>query len=394
MDGPLAGMRVLDLTNYLSGPYCAMLLGDLGAEVIKIENLDGDPSRRAGPPFINGVSSYFLLLNRNKKSIRLNLKSEDGRDLFFKLVRTADAIVENFRPGVADRLGIGHDHVKRERPEIVYCAISGFGETGPRADQPAFDHVMQGFSGWMSITGTPESGPLRTGPSVGDIISGLFATIGVLGALLGRERTGRGQKVATSLLESLVATLIPHLSEYLATGISPAGGGNSHPILVPFGTFPTADGFINIAVASGEQWQALCRVLGLKQFFGDEELTNNAGRAKRRDEVHQAISEATRSRPRNDWLDAFNANGVPCAPINSIAEALNDPQSVHNQSTVEMDHPVAGRYKTVNNPLRMDRKSSSEWAYPPLLGEHTSELLAGLGLSAGEIDKLRGKKVI
>ncbi len=394
MSGPLAGMRILDLTNYLSGPYCTMLLGDLGAEVIKIESPDGEPTRRAGPPFINGVSAYFLLVNRNKKSIRLNLKSEDGRRLFLRLARTADAVVENFRPGVAERLGIGYAQLVLEKPDIIYGAISGFGEDGPRAHLPAFDHIMQGFSGWMSITGTVETGPLRSGPSIGDITSGLFATIGVLAALLEKAKTGRGQKVSTSLLESLIASLIPHLNEYFATGGVPKSEGNNHPTFVPFGTFPTANGYINLAVGSTDQWHALCRVLGLQQFIADEELAHMQGRAKRREEVHRAIAEATRARRRDEWLDLFNAAGIPCAPINNIAEALSDPQSVHNGSTVEIDHPVAGRYKTVNNPLKMNRMSNSEWRCPPSHGEQTKEILAGIGVIGVEFDELQSRGVI
>lgn len=393
MSGPLTGMRILDLTNYLAGPYCTMLLGDLGAEVIKIEGVEGDPSRGAGPPFINGVSAYFLLINRNKKSIRLNLKSKEGKELFLRLIRTADAVVENFRPGVMDRLGIGYDTLKGEKADIVYGSISGFGERGPRAGLPAFDHIMQGFSGWMSITGTTDSGPLRTGPSVGDLMSGLFATIGVIGALLHKVKNGEGQKVTTSLLEALIATLIPHVNEYFATGEIPKGDGNWHPILVPFGTFPAADGYLNIA-ASGTQWNRLCGVLGLEHFLADPSLEDNAGRAKRRDEVHSAIAGATRGRRREEWISLFNANEIPCAPINNVAEALCDPQSIQNGATLELVHSAAGRYKTLDNPIKMKRTKSSDWRVPPLLGEHTEEVLAGLGVSPSDFQKLHSNGVV
>ncbi len=392
--GPLSGLRILDLTIFLAGPLCTMLLADLGADVIKVEMPGGDPMRSSGPPFMGGEGAVFMVTNRNKRSIVLDLKTGEGRALFFRLARDADVVIENFRLGVTDKLGVNYDALKAINPRLVYCSISGFGPDGPDAHLPAFDQVMQGYAGWMSVTGDEATGPMRTGPSVGDMITGLFATIGVVSALQARTKTGRGQLVTTSLFDSLLATLITHASGYFATGKAPKGVGNAHPIIVPFGTYDTADGAINVSVGTERQWQDLCATLGLADWAKDPDYCSNAGRAARRDEVQRVIAGALKSRKRDEWLRAFNACGIPASPVNDVAEAFTNPQAVHNHAVVELMHRTAGMIKNINNPIRMERAPSSTWGAAPLLGEHAREILAALGLSNAEIEALREKHVI
>jgi crotonobetainyl-CoA:carnitine CoA-transferase CaiB-like acyl-CoA transferase len=295
---------------------------------------------------------------------------------------------------VMDNLGIGYEKLKAENPRLVYCAISGFGQDGPRAHLPAFDHVIQGYSGWMSITGDAAHGPSRAGPSVGDLMSGLFATIGTISALHARTQTGRGQRVTTSLLEALIATLMPHQSAYFGTGEAPKAEGNAHPIIVPFGTYGTADGHMNVAVATAKQWQELCAALGIARLGDDPDYASNAGRAKHRTEIEDAIAAALKAATSNDWLQRFNDIGIPCAPVNNIPQALGDPQSRHNEAVVAMQHPTAGRVETVNHPIRMERTPASEWRAPPTLGQHTKEILARVGVGEPELAALKTKGVI
>lgn len=395
MSGPLAGYKVLDLTMYLAGPFCSMLFGDMGADVIKIENSGSrDPMRGAGPPFIGGESGYYMFVNRNKRSLAADLKTPEGRQIFFKLVETADVVIENFRPGVMDKLGIGYDQLKDINPRLVFGSVSGFGEAGPLSHLPGFDHIMQAYSGWMSITGTADSGPLRTGPSVGDILGAWSATMAICFALIGRGTTGVGQKVSTSLLDALVSTLLPQAVNYLVGGELPKPTGNLHPIIVPFGTFSAADGMINVAVGTGRQWNDLCVAMGRPELADHPNYASMEDRSTRRDEVHRALSDALRGETVATWVQRFNTAGIPCAPVNNIQQVLENEQVKFNQALVELCHPTAGVMKVLNNAFKMEQRPVREWLHPPRFGEHTRAVLEEVGYQAAEIDKLIEAKVL
>ena len=395
MDGPLTGYKVVDLTMYLSGPLATMYLGDLGADVIKVEPLSGDPLRRSGPPFCDGGdSAYYMVGGRNKRSICLDLKAPEGKEMLRRLVANADVLVENYRPGVADRLGIGYDDLVKINPKLVYVALSGFGQDGPYRERPAFDTVVQAYSGWMSITGTEETGPLRPGPSVADLLGGIHSAFATTLALLHRERTGKGQKVGVSLLDGLVSTLFPQVLTFLYEGKIPKRSGNMHPIIVPFGTFPAKDGLINVAVGTVPQWRGLCSQLGMEDLAGNPEYDENAGRWKHRDEIHSRMARGLAHKTRYEWVDIFESLGIPCAPVNDMRDVYEDPQVRHNRLFIDLPHPKAGSVKVINNPFRLEQMDPSEWRAPPALGQDTDEVLLGLGLGEAEVARLRQAKVV
>jgi len=395
MDGPLKDYKILDLTMYLAGPLASMYLGDLGADVIKVEPPVGDQLRKAGPPFYEGGdSAYYMAGGRNKRCMCIDLKTDAGRELFLKLAADADVVLENFRPGVMEKLGIGYEVLKKINPEMIYAGLSGFGETGPHRELPAFDHILQAYSGWMSITGTEESGPLRPGPSIADLLGGIHTGYAITLALLHRERTGKGQKVTVSLLDGMVSTLFPQILSFLADGEIPKRAGNMHPIIVPFGSFETADGLMNVAVGTVPQWRALCDELGAPEFGDNEEYHTNEGRSKHRDEIHGMIAKALVKKPRAQWLELFAKYDIPCAPVNDLRDVYEDPQVQHNNMFIEMDHPLAGKVKVLNNPLRVQQMSPKEWTPPPARGENTRDILGEYGLSGEEIDALYDKKIV
>jgi crotonobetainyl-CoA:carnitine CoA-transferase CaiB-like acyl-CoA transferase len=362
--------------------------------VVKIEMPQGEAARKAGPPFVHGESAYFLLINRNKKSLTLNLKEEDGKEIFLRLARKADVVIENFRPGVMERLGLGYERLSLENHRLVYCSITGFGGGGPYAKRPAFDHIIQGVAGWMSLTGRKETGPIRVGPSVGDILCGTFSALAISVALLAREATGKGQKVSASLLESLVATLIPHASLYFATGEVPGPQGNSHPMIVPFGTYRASDGFVNVAVGTEEQWKSLCRALDLEGIWTDPRFASNSERVKNREAVDELLTNRFLTQTKQEWTERLSSCGVPCGPVNTLDEVFQDPQVLDRKIVVEMDHPRAGKIKALGCPVTMSNTPMELRLHPPLLGEHTEEILLALGYEQSQVNRFRENKIV
>lgn len=392
---PLEGLVVLDMTRVLAGPFAAMMLADMGAEVIKIERPDGGDDTRAYPPFQNGESAYFMSLNRGKKSVTLNLKHERGKEILKALARKCDILIENFKPGTMDKLGVGYDVLSRENPRLIYAASSGFGQTGPYSSRPAYDLIIQGMGGMMSVTGPDEHTPTKVGSSVADIFAGLFATIGVLSAVHSRMKTGRGQLVDVAMLDSMVAVLENAVSRYLVNGEVPHPIGNKHPSIAPFSTLATSDGAMNVAVGNDDIWRRMCGVLGMEEFERDPRFADNAARVWNFDELKELIEERTKQNTTAHWLAAFERMSVPSGPINDIAHVVNDPQVLARKMIVEMLHPVAGPIKIPGVPIKFSGTPAEVEAPAPLLGEHTDRILSSyLGLSASELDELKKDGVV
>ncbi|HVN87333.1 MAG TPA: CoA transferase [Candidatus Binatia bacterium] len=387
MPRPLAGIRVLDLTRYLAGPYCTMLLGDMGAEVVKIEPPAGAREFARGP---GGSDSYFFLsANRNKRSITLDIKLDAGRDVFRRLATTADVVVENFRPSVMPALGLGYQPLAALNPRLIYCGISGFGATGPYAERPGFDQIAQGMAGLMSVTGTAESAPLRVGIAIGDLLAGTFAAWGITLALYQRAQSGRGQEVSTSLLEALVGVLSWSAGMYFESGQSPPPAGNHHPLASPYGVFRARDRAFNIACGNDRQWQALCRVLDCAALIDDERFRHPIGRVVQRETLTALLNERLATRDADEWVELLNAHAVPCGPINSVAEALADPQVRARDMVVELPDPRLGTFKTTGVPVKLSETPGEIQTVPPDLGADTEKVLASAGYRPSEIDELR-----
>jgi crotonobetainyl-CoA:carnitine CoA-transferase CaiB-like acyl-CoA transferase len=386
---PLAGVRVLDLTHALAGPFCTMLLGDLGADVIKVEAPgEGDHARRWGPPFVNGESSYFLSVNRNKRSVALDLKHEAGLRAVMDLALVSDVLVENFRPGTAARLGLGWDVLHERRPELVYASISGFGQGRPAL--AGYDQIAQGTSGLMSITGEPQGQPIKSGVPVGDIAAGMFAAHGILAALVERASSGTGRYIDVALNDSLLAILTYQAGRYFATGQPPGRDGNHHPTVAPYGTFATRDGHLNLAVGSDEQYRRFCEALQAPALATDLRFATNADRQEARAELTIEIERHLTRRTTGEWLARMEAAGIPAGPILDVATALSDPVAVERDMRVEVDHPVAGRVGQVGAPWKLDGLSSPVRMPPPLLGQHTEQVLTDvLGYSSEQVAAVR-----
>jgi crotonobetainyl-CoA:carnitine CoA-transferase CaiB-like acyl-CoA transferase len=388
----LASFTVLDLTRVRAGPTCARQLADWGANVIKIEmpergpDGEGPGGPRGGPDFQN--------LHRNKRSMTLNLKEEAGRAVFMALAKRADVVVENYRPDVKQRLGIAYDDVKAVNPRIVYASISGFGQDGPYSKRPGFDQIAQGMGGLMSITGLPGQGPVRAGIPVADLCAGLFAAQGILVALLERERSGEGQWIQTSLLQAQVFMLDFQAARWLVDHEVPKQAGNNHPTSIPTGVFPTADGHINIAAAGQPIWQRFCAALGQEALAREPAFATPSERSKNRDRLNAAIAEVTRRLPSAHWIDALNAAGVPCGPINTIDQVFADPQIRHLGMAQPVRSHERGDTELVGQPVCLSRTPSRIRTPPPTMGEHTDEILAELGYDEARIAKLRGAGVI
>ncbi|MCI0755377.1 CaiB/BaiF CoA transferase family protein [Teichococcus vastitatis] len=388
----LSRYTVLDLTRVRSGPTCVRQLADWGARVIKVEmpaGLDaGDPmgGPRGGPDFQN--------LHRNKRGLTLNLKQPDGVDILKRLVREADVVVENFRPDVKDRLGIGYEALAAINPRLVYASISGFGQDGPYADRPGFDQIAQGMGGLMSITGLPGQGPVRVGIPIADLCAGIFAAQGILVALLERETSGQGQWVQTSLLQAQVFMLDFQAARWLMAGEVPKQAGNNHPTSIPTGVFPTADGHMNIAATGQRIWQRFCEVLDRREWLEDPRYASSAARSENRDALNAAIAEVTRTDTSAGWVERLNAAGVPCGPINSIDQVFADPQVQHLGIATPLKDGGEAPVAYVAQPMTLSRTPSSIHSHPPSLGEHTEAILGELGFDAAEIAALRDRKVV
>ncbi len=395
-EGPLDGITILDLTRVLSGPYCTMMLADLGARVIKIEQPGrGDDTRAWGPPFVGSESAYFLSINRNKESVTINLKAEQGRELVMRLLERADILVENFRPGAMARLGLDYERLSARWPRLVYCSISGFGQAGPRRDEPGYDAVVQAEGGLMSITGPGDGAPYRLGVAVADIVTGMFAAQGITSALLARERTGRGQFVDIAMLDSTVALLTYQASSYFATDVSPVRMGNRHPSIVPYENFAASDGDFVLSVGNDAIWQSFCRVTGLDALAHDSRFATNAARVEHYDELKPILDATLRTRARHEWIAALLAAGVPCGAVRNAGEVLSDPQLEHRGMIATVEHATEGSIKVLGSPLKLSATPTSVRDAPPALGQHTESVLGGdLGLSQQEIQSLRAAGVI
>ena len=409
---PLQGVRVVDLTRILAGPYCTQALADAGADVVKVEEPGrGDDTRGWGPPFVfeqGGAaphppetprarfeSAYFLSVNRGKRGITLNLKHPRGRELLWGLLDTADVVVENFRPGTLARLGFSSEDVRRRHPRIVYASISGYGSDGPWGGRPGYDAVVQGESGLMSVTGSPDGPPFKVGASLVDVLAGMTAFQGILAALLRRERTGEGGYLDTSLMESVLAPLAYHASTYLLTGAVPARLGNRHPNLAPYETFEASDGYVIVGVGSEALWRSFCLAVGRPGLADDPDYATNAARVSRADSLRGVLAPLFRARTVGEWLADLESAGIPCGRVRSVAEALEGPQVGARGLLLEVDHPLLGPGRYVGSPLRLSGASRGSLRPPPLLGQHTTEVLGErFGLSAGEVDALRRDGVI
>jgi crotonobetainyl-CoA:carnitine CoA-transferase CaiB-like acyl-CoA transferase len=393
---PLHGLLVVDLTRVLSGPYCTMLLADMGARVIKIERPNrGDDTRAWGPPFVGDESAYFLSINRNKESLTLDLKQPAARTILERLLDRADVLAENFRPGAMERLGFGYDRLAARWPRLVYCSISGFGQTGPRRDQPGYDAVVQAEAGLMSITGDADGPAYRLGVAIGDIVSGMFAAQGVAMALLARERTGRGQRVDVGMLDSTAALLTYQAGSYFATGLAPERMGNRHPTIVPYETFAASDGEFVLAVGNDDQWQRCCRVVGLVELAADPRFTTNRERVRNYDVLRPLLADRLRSRTRAAWIEALTAEGVPCGAVRDVAEVLEDPQIAARSMVEAAEHATLGSVRVLGVPVKLSDTPGSVRTAPPTLGQHTDQILRNdLGLTDAEIASLRSAQVI
>jgi crotonobetainyl-CoA:carnitine CoA-transferase CaiB-like acyl-CoA transferase len=392
---PLTGVRVLDLGRHLAGPTCAMLLGDLGADVIKIEKPGvGEDGRVAGPPFFDGISAFFLSANRNKRSLTLDIKRPEGQELFRRLAGTADVVIENFRPGVIDALNIGYDRTRASNPRIIYCSISGFGADGPFADRPGLDQIIQGVSGLMSVTGFEGGEPARVGIPIADLLTGLYGAYGVLAALQARERTGCGQEVNTSLLEAMVGTMGFQAVRYLNGGGVPPPAGNHHPINAPYGVFRAKDGYLTLGATGKKRWTRFCRIMDAEEWIDDPRFNTNGARYENRLVLAELINEKLQARTIDEWEAFFNQEGIPAGSVYAMDGAMDHPQVRHREMVVERPHPVLGTVNLLGLPVKFSRTPGDVHHIPPGLGEHTDEILGEIGITADELCGFREQGII
>jgi crotonobetainyl-CoA:carnitine CoA-transferase CaiB-like acyl-CoA transferase len=393
--GPLAGVTVLDLTRVLSGPYCTMILADMGARVIKIERPgDGDETRAWGPPFVAGESAYFLGTNRNKESVTLDFKQPDGRRIIDRLLDKADVLVENFRPGTLARLGLDEAALRPGHPRLIYASISGFGQTGPRSHQPGYDAVIQAEGGLMSVTGDPDGPPYRVGVAIADLVAGLLAVQGIILALYARDRTGRGQYVDISMLDGVVSLLSYHASMFLTTGTRSGRLGNRHATIAPYDTFTAADGAFFLAVGNDDQFRRLCAAAELPTLSDDPAFATNPARVVNHARLRRRLGPALEARPRSHWIDVLTKAGVPCGAVRDVHDVLTDPQVLARDMVEAVEHATAGTLKVLGVPVKLSETPGSVRAAPPTLGQHTTAILRELGLEDEDIERLRRERVI
>jgi len=392
---PLSGMVVLDLSQILAGPVCGMMLADMGADVIKVEKPDGgDDNRRAGPPFIGGQGAGFMAANRNKRSLALNLRDESGRQVFERLLERADVLVENFRPGVMERLGIGYERLSKLKPSLIYCSISGHGGTGPYKDRGGFDLIAQGMSGLMSITGVPDGVPVKVGVPITDISAGILAANGVLCAYIHAQKTGQGQLVDTSLLEAGIAYTIWESSGYFADGEIPGPLGSAHRVLAPYQALRTSDGYINIGAANQRTWEQLCRAIGQEELIEDQRFKEPGDRKAREGELADLLEETFRGESTAYWLEAFEKVGMVAGPINDISQVYEDPQVIAREMKVDLEDPDLGTLHNIGIPVKLSATPGRIRRRAPMLGEHSWEILTESGFAEKEIEELFGSGVV
>lgn len=391
----LSGIRVVDLSQVLAGPFCTMLLADLGADVIKIESKDrGDISRGMDPALDDTTSGAFLTVNRNKRSVAVDLKSEQGLALALDLIATADVLVENFRPGVAARLGLDYETLAASHPRLVYCSISGFGQTGPYAHRGGFDLIAQGMAGLMSVTGEPDGDPVKCGPPITDLGAGMFAVYGILGALMARERTGQGQQVETSLFETGIGFSVWEATEYFYTGRTPAPTGSAHRLAAPYQAFRCQDGHITVGADGPRHWPVFCNIIGLPELADDERFATNADRLTNLGELVVLVEQQLVTQDRQHWLGQLEEAGIPAGPIYSVPEALNDEHAKARNMIVEIEHPRIGTTRSLGPVVKFSQTPAEVYRPAPDLGEHTDEIAAELGRSADDVDLLRTQGAI
>ena len=389
MASALEGIKVVDITRTLAGPFCTMHLGDMGADVIKIEEPGHGDETRNWTPFWNDVGTQFLAFNRNKRSLTLNLKEKKAVDIFMGLAGKADVIIESLRTGTANRMGIGYEAVKSINPRIVYCSVSGYGRTGPLAEKPGYDLIIQGYSGLMSTTGEPDGPPLRTGYSLVDLFTGMMAYGAIVTALYSRESTGKGQYLEASLLEGQVAVMSYHATGYLATGRVPGRLGSGHPSLVPYQAFPSSDGFFIIGCGNDGLWRRLCPAIGREDIMEDPKFVTNTKRVENRAEIVSVLSDHLRNKTTQEWVDIITEAGVPCGPINRVSDVVVDPQVLARDMMIDLPHPEVPDLRLPGSPFKLYDNPATYRRPPPQHGQHNEEILADLGYSKEDIAQLK-----
>lgn len=395
MAGALEGVKILDLTRVLAGPFCTMILGDLGAEVLKVEGISTrDDTRAWEPPYTGGESAYYLCANRNKRGMTLDLKSDQGKDIFKKLLADSDVVVQNFKTGTLEKIGFGYEEMRKVNPRIILASITGFGSHGPYKDQPGYDYIIQAMGGLMSITGDQSSGPLKVGVAIADVLTGLYTVIGILAALYERNQSGEGQKIDISLFDSQISALVNVASNYLISGEIPQRLGNQHPNIVPYQVFSTLDGDLVVAVGNDNQFEKFVQVLGMPELASNEKFKTNPNRVKNREELIQILGDKMKSKSAGRWRELLNAAGIPNGPIYDMKALFADPQVQARKMKVEMAHPTARSIQVVGSPLKLSRTPVEMRRHPPLYSEHTVEVLLQLGYTKDQIHEMIKNKVI